>query len=236
MSALLLSRIKQKATKILEDQFLKTGYVLEARTWVTDDIVEIDLHLPSATMQWNEVQHMKCKVADFTYRDYTPSAWDAETQTCTLYIDVNHNGPGAQWAKKLTKGDVVEYLGIATTKHTPVNTSAIVCLGDESAIGHMLAMQQLTQPATRFTGAVLMGDNANSKLFTEYFRTPLQPVERADSFGHHSLIQWLLQQSENLENTIFYLAGNYTMVSQLRKILRSQGYGSNQIKAHGFWQ
>ncbi|MCC8407904.1 SIP domain-containing protein [Mucilaginibacter sp. UR6-1] len=236
MSALLLSRIKRKATKIIEDQFLKTGYVLETRTWITDDIIEIDLHLPSASMQWNEVQHMKCKVAEFTYRDYTPAAWDADTQTCTLYIDVNHKGPGALWARQLNKGDCVEYLGIATTKHSPVNTSAIVCLGDESAIGHLLAMQQLTQPATRFTGAVVMADNANSKLFTEYFKTPLQPVERDDNYGHHSLIKWLLQQSENLENTIFYLAGNSTMVAQLRKTLRSQGYGSSQIKAHGFWQ
>lgn len=236
MSTLLLSRIKKKATQILENQFLKTGHVLESRLWGTDDIVEIDMHLPSANMDWNEVQHIKCKVADFTYRDYTPSAWDAETQTCTLYIDINHKGPGATWAKQLKKGDTVEYLGIGTTRHTPVNTSAIICLGDESAIGHLLALQQLAQPATRFSGAVVMNDSANRSLFNEYFKTSLQPVERSDSYGHHSLIKWLLQQSENLENTIFYLAGNSTMVAQLRKTLRGQGYSSGQIKAHGFWQ
>ncbi|RYY37967.1 MAG: hypothetical protein EOP46_00690 [Sphingobacteriaceae bacterium] len=236
MSTLLFNRIKNKATRILEDTFLKTGYVLETRPWDTGNIIEVDLHLPLANMQWNEVQHIKCKVAEFTFRDYTPAAWDAETQTCTLYIDAGHNGPGALWAKQLNKEDKVEYLGIGTTRHAPVNSSAIICLGDESSIGHLLALQQLTQPAARFSGAVVMADDTNCKLFTEYFKTPLQPLERGDSYGHHSLIQWLLLQQENLENTMFYLAGNSVMVSQVRKILQSQGYGSGQIKAHGFWQ
>jgi len=33
----------------------------------------------------------------------------------------------------------------------------------------------------------------------------------------------------------FYLTGNSTMVMQLRKILKQQGYSHNQIKGQGFW-
>lgn len=236
MNTLILERLKKKASGIISNRILKTATVLEVRKWPLSTLVEIDLHLPTTTMDdWDEVNYIKCKVADFTYRDYTPSGWDAETQTCTLYIDTNHKGPGSTWASQLVKGDEVGYTGIKSTRQTPVNTSAVICLGDESSIGHLLAMQQLTVPLTRFSGAVLVGDENNRSLFTEYFRTSLQPVLRTDVCGHHSLTEWLLQQSYNLENTIFYLTGNNTMVIQLGKILKRQGYSHRQIKAHGFW-
>jgi NADPH-dependent ferric siderophore reductase len=236
MSKLILNKLKKKASGIIEGRVLKTALILEVRKWPSSTIIEIDLHLPTAIMDgWNEVNYIKCKVADFTYRDYTPSGWDAETQTCTLYIDIDHSGPGTAWAKSLGKGDEINYLSIKSTSQTPVNTSAIICLGDESSLGHLLAMQQLATPAARFSGAVLMGNEHNRNLFTEYFRTPLKPVLRTDVFGHHSLTEWLLQQSYHLENTIFYLTGNSTMVTQLRKILKQQGYSHNQIKAQGFW-
>ena len=236
MSKLILNKLKKKASGIIEGRVLKTALVLEVRKWPSSTIIEIDLHLPTAVMDgWTEVNYMKCKVADFTYRDYTPSGWDAETQTCTLYIDANHTGPGTIWANTLNKGNEIGYLSIKTTRQTPVNTSAIICLGDESSLGHLLAMQQLATPAARFSGAVLMDNEHNRSLFTEYFRTPLKPVLRTDVVGHHSLTGWLLQQSYHLENTIFYLTGNSTMVMQLRKILKQQGYSNNQVIAQGFW-
>ncbi|MCR8560616.1 siderophore-interacting protein [Mucilaginibacter sp. BJC16-A38] len=236
MNTLILNSLKKKASLVIENRVLKTALVLEVRKWPSSNIIEIDLHMPFTSMHnWNEVNYIKCKVADFTYRDYTPSGWDAETQTCTLFVDAGHNGPGSIWASQLTKGDELGYLQVKSTRQTPVNTSAVICLGDESSIGHILAMQQLAMPAARFSGAVLMGDEHSRSLFNEYFRTPLQPVLRNDVYGHHSLTEWLLKQSYNLEHTIFYLTGNNTMVSQLRKTLKQQGYGQHQIKAEGFW-
>src|ERR1700761_908103 len=141
MNTMILDRLKKKASDILENRVLKTAIVLEARKWPGSSMIEIDLHMPTAVMDgWNEVNYMKCKVADFTYRDYTPSGWDAETQTCTLYIDANHAGPGSQWANQLKTGDEIGYIGIKSTRQTPVNTSAVICLGDESSLGHLFAL------------------------------------------------------------------------------------------------
>jgi len=236
MNATILNRLKKKASGIIENRILKTAVVLEVRKWPSASMIEIDLHLPATAMDdWNEVKYMKCKVADLTYRDYTPSGWDAETRTCTLYVDINHNGPGCAWADRLIKGDEIGYIAIKSTSQTAVNTSAVICLGDESSLGHLFALQQLASPVSRFSGAVLVGDEHNRSLFTEYFRTPLQPILRTDAHGHHSLTEWLLQQTYHLENTIFYLTGNNTMVMQLRKILRQLGYHPNQIKTQGFW-
>ncbi|MDT3405198.1 SIP domain-containing protein [Mucilaginibacter terrae] len=231
-----LQRLKKKAAGLIEGRLLKTGRVLDIRKWEPSTIIEIDLHLPQTTMDsWHEVPYIKCKVADFTYRDYTPSGWDAETQTCTLYVDAGHNGAGSKWAQQLQNGDTVSYAGTNSTRQMPSTTSSVICLGDESSIGHLLAMQQLTLPGTRFSGAVVMGNPEHRNQFKEYFRSPLQPIARNDVYGHHSLTEWLLQQSYNLQNTFFYIVGNNTMVVELRKLLKKQGYNSNQIKSQGFW-
>jgi len=228
-------KIRRKAGKLFENR-LQSGRVLEVRHWEPSTLIEVDLHLPFADIaQWNEIPYIKFRVDDFTFRDYTPSGWDAETSTCTIYIDAAHNGPGSRWAQQLKKDDVVGYLKIGSTYHSPVATSAVVALGDESSMGHLLALQKMVLPHTRFSGGLVIGNEHHRKLFHEYFWSPLQPVPRKDIFGHHSLIEWVLEQQYSLENTVFYLAGNNTMVAQLRKLLKNQGYPSGQIKVQGFW-
>lgn len=231
------SRIKERATKLFEGRMLHAGTVLEVRQWEPCTLIEIDLHLPEADMTlWAEnIPYIKFKVADLTYRDYSPSGWDVETSTCTIFVDAAHNGPGSLWARNLQTGHHVSYLKIGITKHCPVGTSAIIGLGDESSLGHLLALQQTVIPDGRFSGAIVMANEGHRKLLGEYFRSPLQPVPRADAYGHHSLIEWLVNQHYSLDNTLFYLAGNNTMVDQLRKLLKQQGFASGQIKAQGFW-
>ncbi|WP_183581085.1 SIP domain-containing protein [Mucilaginibacter sp. X5P1] len=231
-----LHKIKQKAERWFEPSQLNKGRVLEVRHWEPSTVIEIDLHLPNADMyQWTEIPYIKFKVETFTYRDYSPSGWDAETRTCTLFIDAAHKGVGTNWARNLKKDDEVSYLKIGTSHHAPEITPAIISLGDESSLGHMLALQQMVLPAARFSGAVLMADEHHRDFFNQYFPASIQTVARHDVYGHHSLIKWVTDQNYSLENTMFYLAGNNMMVSQLRRMLRLQGYSSGQIKAKGFW-
>jgi NADPH-dependent ferric siderophore reductase len=231
-----LDKLKRKAERFFEPQHLQTGRVLEVRHWELSTLIEIDLHLPFADMwQWIDVPYIKFKVSALTYRDYTPSGWDAETSTCTIFIDAAHNGPGSIWAKHLKKNDEVSYYKIGSTHQTPENTSAVIALGDETSLGHMLALQQMVMPVARFSGAVVMNNDQHRSQFSEFFRSPLQTVLKTDTYGHHSLIQWVIDQQYALENTVFYLTGNNVMVSQMKKMLRMQGYSSCQINAKGFW-
>ncbi|OJW15184.1 MAG: hypothetical protein C0154_17685 [Mucilaginibacter sp.] len=230
-------KLKQKAGNLLEPRLLQTGRVLDVRPWSPSTMIEIDMHLPFTNMEhWEQVPYIKFRVDPLTYRDYTPSGWDAETSTCTIFVDALHNGPGAKWARSLKINDTVSYLKkIGYTQHQPDQTSAIIALGDESSVGHLLALQKMVLPHTRFSGGIVMGNEYHRKQFHEFLWTPIEPVERRDVYGHHSLMQWVLKQKYSLENTIFYLTGNSTMVGQLRKLLKQQGYPSSQIKAQGFW-
>ena len=232
-----LFKLRKKAGQLLEPHLLQTGKVLEVRAWSPSTLIEVDLHLPLVNMeQWSQVPYIKFRVDHLTFRDYTPSGWDAETHTCTIYIDAVHNGPGANWARQLKKDDTISYIKkVGFTPHSPAPTSAVIALGDESSIGHMLALQQMVLPHTRFSGGVVIGNDNHRDQFNEYFWSPIEPIARKDIYGHNSLMEWVLKQHYSLENTMFYLVGNSTMVSQLRKLLKQQGYPSGQIKAQGFW-
>ena len=236
METAIIQKIKNRAGKLFEDSLFSSGRVLEVRCWEPQTIIEIDLHLPLINMNnWIDVPYIKFKVDSLTYRDYTPSCWDAETNTCTLFIDAAHNGPGSNWARSLKKDDEVICSKASSSHQQPDKLKSIIALGDESSLGHLLALQQMTMPVTRFSGAIVMNTDEHRELFNEYFKSPLLPVLRKDTYGHNTLMEWVVRQQCRLEDVVFYLAGNNTMVTQLRKLLKQQGYNSSQIKAQGFW-
>lgn len=229
-----MSTIKQKAISLIENRMIKTGMVLQVREWELS-FVEVDLYLPGAPMHlWREAQHMKCKVAPFTYRDYTPADWDADTHTCTLFIDTNHDGPGSRWAQALKRGDQVTYVGIGSAHHRPETGADIVCLGDESGMGHFLALRQLTQPTQSFSGAVALHTSEQQTMMAT-LKTQLSGIARLRTECSRELLEWLDGQKNNWHNTVFYLAGYSHTVAALRKALKAKGISPRQIKAQGFW-
>ncbi|KIO75179.1 hypothetical protein TH53_22135 [Pedobacter lusitanus] len=229
METSILQQIKNKAGRLIELQLLKTGRVLEVRAWESSAMIEIDLHLPFADIQhWIEVPYIKFRVGNLSFRDYTPFGWDAETNTCSLLVDTAHEGPGSEWAKRLRTGDRIQYLKIESTHQSPHPTDFIVALGDASSLGHLLAMQQLTLPSTRFDGAVLLDNPHTGQLFKDYFSSPVTTLTKRSE-----LISWLKKQSYNTAHTWFYLVGNQGMVAELRTLLRSLGLPNTRVK--GFW-
>jgi len=229
METSILYKIRKKAGKIIENQLLKTGHVLDVRYWESADMIEIDLHLPTADMNnWNQIPYIKLCVNDFTFRDYTPFGWDAETATCSLLIDTDHDGPGSRWAKLLRTGDTIHYLKTESTRQMPHPTDFVVGLGDASSLGHLLALQQLTMPKARFDGAVLLPNPNCGKLLSEYFSSPLHTLPTASE-----ITEWLLKQGYCTAHTWFYLIGNDHFVSELRRLLKSLGH--HNIRVKGFW-
>jgi NADPH-dependent ferric siderophore reductase len=229
METSILQQIRKKAGKIIENQLLKTGRVLDVRHWDSSDMIEVDLHLPSADMRgWSQIPYIKLCVDDLTFRDYTPFGWDAEIATCSLLIDTAHDGPGSRWAKALRTGDIIHYLKTESTRQSPHPTDFVVGLGDASSLGHLLALQQLTMPVARFDGAVLLHNPYSGKLLSEYFSTPLNTLST-----YREITEWLLKQGYCTAHTWFYLIGNEDFVTELRKLLK--GLGHTNIRVKGFW-
>jgi NADPH-dependent ferric siderophore reductase len=225
----ILQQIKKRAGKFIETQLLKTGQVLDVRTWETSGLIEIDLHLPAADMRdWNQVPYIKFQVNNFSFRDYTPFGWDAETATCSILIDSGHKGPGSHWAQSLQTGDTVHYLASDSTRQVPHATDFVVGLGDASSLGHLLALQHLTLPVSRFEGAVVLESPNAGLILTESFSVPFNTLST-----YEELAGWLIKQSYCTVHTWFYLVGNQQMVVDLRRLLKSLGHTNIRVK--GFW-
>ena len=199
---------------------------------------EIDLHLPDCDMsRWTSAQHIKCKVGTLSYRDYTPSGWDAETHTCTLLIHTAHHGAGSRWAQLLQPGDTISYRGPGSSHQQPATTRQICFLGDETTIGHFLALQQLAKPGTAIGGAIVLGEAHHRQEFHDYFPGwGVQPLQKNAQGDYRELDSWVdaLVPQEHTD-TVFYLAGYVPGVLRLRKQLRRKGFTGSQVQAQGFW-
>lgn len=225
--------IKKKAVELFEKQFAKTARVLDVRAWNPSTFYEIDLHLPGVDMsKWQSVQHMKCKVAPYTYRDYTPANWDAETRTCTLYVDAAHSGYGSKWAAGMRAGDELTYIGIASTVTKPVSSSSLFCLGDSSAIGHFFALEQLAGKGN-VSGALVIKEKEHRNAFVSYFNSALQAIPQSSYSNIEILQQWLVEQQ--WAESAVYLAGNVPMVVELKKRIKALPGFKGLVKVQGFW-
>ncbi|QNK64622.1 hypothetical protein H7F33_09145 [Pedobacter sp. PAMC26386] len=224
--------IEKKILSIFENRVLKQGCVLEVRAWDSATFFEVDLHLPDVDMEkWTSVQRIKVRVSEYTYRDYTPALWDVETHTCTLCISSEHSGPGSDWVSSLKRGDTISYVGVGSTLHKPVFDSRLLCLGDNSSIGHFLALKQLALGVGDVYGAISFNNEAHAREFSEYFDTYLQPIP--DKNRGISLVSWLEQQE--LSNETVYIAGHCPTAMELRTYLKQRRDFSGSIKLLGFW-
>jgi NADPH-dependent ferric siderophore reductase len=233
-----MNRLTEKAIALVETPFVRKAKVLAIREWQPDTVREIDVHMPDCDMsKWNSAQHIKCKVGNLTYRDYTPSGWDAETHTCTIIVHVAHEGPGSRWAKGLTKGAAITYLGVESSHHKPASGKKMVFLGDETTIGHFLALQQLADKDAGISGAILLGELHHRDEFDDYFSGwGLQSLHRDGSLHYRELDSWIESQVFiEHSDTVFYLAGYSPAVVRWRKLLRQKGVTGGQLQAQGFW-
>ncbi|WP_219225225.1 siderophore-interacting protein [Pedobacter antarcticus] len=223
--------IQRKAMQLIENSMLKSGTVLAIRSWEPATFYEIDVHLPGVNMyKWQSVQHIKVKVAPYTYRDYTPTLWDPVTCTCTLMISAAHHGPGSHWAASLTAGDTLDYMGIGSTLHKPVDGDLLV-IGDQSSLGHFLALRQLALGIGELQGAIGFSLKSHVQEFRSYFDTLFQPVH--EQTWDYSLVSWLDKQ--DLNNETVYLAGHIPTIVELRKNLRIRKDFTGKVKVQGFW-
>ncbi|MFB6453923.1 SIP domain-containing protein [Chitinophaga sp. Hz27] len=230
----MITSIEKREVSLLENIFIKTGKVLAVRTWDTGDFYEVDLHLPKAKpAHWNTVQRIICRTASFHYCDYTPAQWDCSTKTCTLFIDGGHNGRGCRWVRSLQPDDALHYASIDAVKQAPAQDTYPIFLGDQSAIGHFSALQQLSPNGNAATGIMVVNKPEHKEEFVDKCRwLQLTPVSRDENYFDY--LSAMLQQLPP-KNYTFFLAGNSYLVANTRKFLREKGFQNGQIKAQGFW-
>lgn len=221
----------------IEKVFVKTGQVLSTRAWSGGNMHELHLHLPDVDFNtWTKTQSIKCRISSLHYTDYTPAMWDAAEKTCTLYIDTSHTGKGSEWAKRQKQGAALYYLNIEEESHCPVLGKHHIFLGDQTAIGHFCAIQQLAPSAIGISGCVVFNDPETASGLTE--NCPWLCLKCVTDYKtiYDYLQQVALQINSAKENYVFYVVGNAQLIVTVRKLLKANGIDGGRIKSKGFWK
>jgi len=226
--------IKRTLGGLLE-QLFSQSQVIAKRLWPNSSMYELDISLPAVSMEkWNTVKRLKCQVGLLEYRDYTPALWSIDQQTCTLFIEAGHQGIGSKWISALSVGDKI-LLGEAHAAHLPVNPGPVLGLGDGTAIGHFLALKQLTN-RTDFPLEVGIFINDDQQAPMEFINNhpEFTFIAKNEKSAFPALKHW--SDTQDLKKfASVYIAGNNTMVRELRATLKNQLGPGVKIYGHGFW-
>ena len=216
----IIQKIEDAFINVTGLQLLGAGRVLEVRAWEDSPVIGIDLHLPAFDMnEWIGLMKITFLISDACFRDYVPFGWDADTATCSLLINTTQDTAGGHWANSLCAGNQVQYIKILASTEKLHPTNLIVGLGDSIHPEFLLALQQLTSPASRFDGAVWFSSPQTAKMFSSFFNTSLTTVA-----SQNELINWLVCQNYCINHTSFYLSGNQCLTGDIQKLLKNLGH------------
>lgn len=230
-----MANIISKAVSGLLEMMLTPATVIAVRPWTPATMYEVDIKLQTTDMdKWTSIKRVKCKVDDWAYRDYTPANWNPDTRICTMYIESGHDGAGSRWVQQLRPGNDIG-LGAAHAAPLPAKEGKILCLADGSALGHCMALRQLTDPGHYpMDGAIFLHDDYQvpASLTAQY--PELELLVRPQEQGIDVLSTWMAGKDLSSYTSV-YLAGNIPMVSALRKKLKTLPEVQARVYTHGFW-
>ncbi|MCE7059436.1 siderophore-interacting protein [Dyadobacter sp. CY343] len=227
--------IFKKAASGLMERMLSSGTVTSIRKWQPGTLYEVELHIPHINMEgWDSIKRLKCKVDELEYRDYTPVSWNSELNICTLLIDGGHDGAGSRWVRALKPGDPVLF-GAAHAASLPSAKGRILGLADASALGHFLALKQLTDQSEHpmEVGVLVHGGQEIPDAFTEV-NPEFEFLKNSQNEGADMLEQWYSRKALADYNSI-YIAGNIPMMKALKRKLKSNPRVHAKVYGHGFW-
>jgi NADPH-dependent ferric siderophore reductase len=230
-----MANILKKAVAGLFEKMLTPSHVLDVRAWQPSTLYEVDMHLPTITLEkWNTIKRLKCKVGDLEFRDYTPALWNAEKKVCTMYIEAGHQGAGSRWIQQLKPGDEILF-GAAHAAQLPAQEGKLLCLGDGSALGHFLALKQLTDRSHYpMDVAVFLHDQYQIPPSLLENNPEFKFIIKPHGASLDALEQWY-RSKELRSYTSIYIAGNIPMVTSLRRKLKAILDVHAKIYSYGFW-
>jgi NADPH-dependent ferric siderophore reductase len=172
------------------------------------------------------------RVSDTEFRHYNPSAYDVKKGTGEMLIYLHGNGPGSDWAEKLVVGDSIALMGPANKISLDTTRRKVVFLGDETAVGTFLFMQQGLEAGQQYAGAV--------ETASELVHIPrlvglnLPGIARQQTAGA-ALLSWLKENLEQHKDALFYLLGHSGTNKLLRNYLKEQDIPGHSIVTTKYW-
>jgi NADPH-dependent ferric siderophore reductase len=173
-------------------------------------------------------------------RRYSVRSVDESNDTLTLWVTVEHEGPGSTWAQNATPGDVIEVIG--PRGKIPLNADADwhLFLGDASAFGAAYRMAGSIEVPCRaiFIIEIDAPDDALSATFDEGLGVTGIFVDRRERELQDPAGLFSGLAAFELPSGIghAYLFGEFHVVRALQAALLDRGLTAEQISHKPYWR
>ena len=177
---------------------------------------------------------------EMIYRRYSVRGFDDLKDEFTLWITVDHEGPGSYWVQSARPGDLVEIVGPRGKILLVRSADWHLFAGDTSGLAAFYRLAQCIDVPGR--AIFLVEINAANDAMEGNFDSGLEVtsifIDRAGrSTGDSSgLLGGLANFAFPPERGHAYLFGEFHVVRELRKELLVRGLESEQISHKAFWR
>ncbi len=171
------------------------------------------------------------------HRDLTPRAFRATPQGGELDVDVFvHEGTGlcSAWAASAARGSAVRIAGPRGSRLVPDGMTALVLVGDESALPALARWIELTPTGVPITAIIASADRAHLDYLPARDVTAHWFGDR-DSPDLDAALDAALASAD--DTTFAFLAGEAGMLVRLRRIVRARlADPAGQATVSGYWR
>jgi NADPH-dependent ferric siderophore reductase len=176
----------------------------------------------------------------FVRRRYSVRGLDAANDQFTLWLTVDHDGPGSQWVKEATKGELVDVIG--PRGKVPLDPLADwhLFIGDASGLAAFYRMAQSIEVPGKaiFIVEIDAADDALSAPFDEGLGVTGIFVDRQgrSTSDPEGLLRGLAAFELPPDLGHAYLFGEFHIMRVLESALLDRGLAPEQISHKAFWR
>jgi NADPH-dependent ferric siderophore reductase len=159
-------------------------------------------------------------------RTYTPLSWAAGATR--LLVFTHGEGPGADWARSVSKGEPVDLFGPRRSIDVRSVQAPLVVCGDETSVALTVALGR------KDTVAVLeVNDAAQARQALAAVAGPgeLHLVERAPADGHVGALVELLR-GPLLSGAVGVFTGRAKTIQGVQRVLKAEARYASKVKAY----
>lgn len=176
------------------------------------------------------------RINDRDFRNYSPFNFNREAGTFEVLFHLhNDSAVGSRFATHLSVGDSIKVLMPRGKRFFEPDAKIHFSIGDETSLGSSLSIKEAVEE--------------NGSLFICLHELEeSQTLENLNLYGYHSpknstmriieaLTDFLREEKEAIYNddAVFYLTGNGSRMSLIRKFLKAKGVSPRCIRSQAYW-
>ncbi|BAP32696.1 putative iron transport/utilization protein [Chryseobacterium sp. StRB126] len=187
-------------------------------------------------IQYEPAYAIGIRINDRDFRNYSPFNFKREAGTFEVLFHIHdHLAAGSRFATHLSVGDSIKILIPRGKRFFEPDAKIHFSIGDETSLGSSLSIKE----AVEETGSLFICLHELEES---------QALESLNLYGYHSpknstmriieaLTDFLREEKEAIynDNAVFYLTGNGTRMSLIKKYLKAKGVSSKCIRSQAYW-